>query len=200
MILVVEANIDNQMIIEYILKSFNYWPVFTKTGKQAIDLAQKYPLSLIILEILLPDMSGFELIAYLKKSLLTKNIPILIATSLNILETQEKILNSDDYGYISKPYLFEDFENLISHFLQSHLHKWWLEINTAFPKITYYFGSFESSIEARSHQYGYIEDLVAEKATDITVKIKKTHPLHLTIDRTLSDRSIPLISTTEISI
>ncbi|MGF1490668.1 MAG: DUF1816 domain-containing protein [Prochloraceae cyanobacterium] len=186
MILVVEANIDNRMIIEYILKSFNYWPVFSNTGKQAIHLAQKYLPSLIIVEILLPDMSGLELIAYLKTNPLTNNIPILMATSLTIPQTLKTIFSADGYGYISKPYLFEDFENIIGHFLQPQLHKWWLEINTAVPNVTYYFGPFESYIEAQQHQSGYIQDLVAEKAAEITVKIKKTHPLHLTIDRTIA--------------
>ena len=61
--------------------------------------------------------------------------------------------------------------------------KWWIEINTVIPRCTYYFGPFDTHQEAQLHQPGYIEDLVKEKAVDITVKIKRTQPIHLTIER-----------------
>lgn len=61
--------------------------------------------------------------------------------------------------------------------------KWWIETNTVIPSVTYYFGPFNSYQEARLHQSGYIEDLVKEKAVGITIKIKKSKPIHLTIER-----------------
>ncbi len=60
--------------------------------------------------------------------------------------------------------------------------KWWIEINTTIPLCIYYFGPFNSYHEARLQQPGYIEDLVKEKAIDITVKIKKCQPTNLTIE------------------
>lgn len=83
---------------------------------------------------------------------------------------------------IFKPYISEDLENIISHFLKSQNRKLWLEIKTDIPRCTYYFGPFDKELEAR-HQSGYIEDLLEEKAVNITARIKKTHPVNLTIDR-----------------
>jgi len=59
--------------------------------------------------------------------------------------------------------------------------KWWLEINTAIPKCTYYFGPFDNWLEAIRHRSGYVRDLLAEKAVGITTKAKKCQPKQITI-------------------
>lgn len=68
-----------------------------------------------------------------------------------------------------------------SIFKQKHFF-WWIEIKTTIPQCIYYFGPFNSYKEAQSHQAGYIEDLVEEKATKITAKIFKCEPNNLTIE------------------
>ena len=58
---------------------------------------------------------------------------------------------------------------------------WWVKIQTAKPECIYYFGSFESQIEAEVAQYGYIEDLMMEKASGIDVEITQGQPNVITI-------------------
>ena len=58
---------------------------------------------------------------------------------------------------------------------------YWIEITTTEPKCTYYFGPFDNLVEAQKMQYGYIEDLVSEKAIGISVTIKRCSPPQLTI-------------------
>ncbi|MDJ0589936.1 MAG: DUF1816 domain-containing protein [Pleurocapsa sp. MO_226.B13] len=60
---------------------------------------------------------------------------------------------------------------------------WWIEIQTAKPCFIYYFGPFTSPQKALIYQAGYVEDLVQEKAEVIAIKLKKCHPLKLTIGR-----------------
>ncbi len=57
---------------------------------------------------------------------------------------------------------------------------WWVEIITTYPQCLYYFGPFDSPEEARTFQSGYIEDLEAEGAEGIAVKIKQCQPQVLT--------------------
>ncbi len=59
---------------------------------------------------------------------------------------------------------------------------WWLEIKTIVPSCTYYFGPFSTEKDAKLSEYGYIEDLLQEKAHGITVEIKQLKPKELTID------------------
>lgn len=64
---------------------------------------------------------------------------------------------------------------------------WWVEIFTAIPHCTYYFGPFATEIEAESHKFGYIEDLEGELAEGIRVTILYCQPVQITIDRESED-------------
>lgn len=69
--------------------------------------------------------------------------------------------------------------DLISNNLRLNLKQWWVEINTAVPHCTYYFGPFNSLDEAVKSQEGYIKDLIEEGATGIKIDIKKQFQPHL---------------------
>ena len=59
---------------------------------------------------------------------------------------------------------------------------YWLNITTKVPKCVYYFGPFDSPLEAKALQAGYIEDLVAEEAQGIHVELEQCRqPPALTI-------------------
>ena len=61
-------------------------------------------------------------------------------------------------------------------------HPYWLKISTKVPKCVYYFGPFDSPLEAKGAQAGYIEDLMEEKALGIHVELEQCpQPLELTI-------------------
>lgn len=59
---------------------------------------------------------------------------------------------------------------------------WWVEIKTTKPQCTYYFGPFDNEKEAHLFHYGYVEDLIEEKAHGISVEIKRLQPQTLTIE------------------
>lgn len=59
---------------------------------------------------------------------------------------------------------------------------YWLKITTKVPKCTYYFGPFDSPAEAKSHQVGYLEDLMVEKAQGIHIELEQSlQPENLTV-------------------
>lgn len=57
---------------------------------------------------------------------------------------------------------------------------WWVEMVTALPSCTYYFGPFATQQEAEFAQIGYFEDLKQEGAKGITIQIKRCQPKELT--------------------
>ncbi|MBD2092925.1 DUF1816 domain-containing protein [Microcoleus sp. FACHB-1515] len=65
--------------------------------------------------------------------------------------------------------------------LQSIGKQWWVEITTAEPRCTYYFGPFVRSKEAQDAHSGYVEDLQREGARDIQVHIRQCQPTVLTV-------------------
>ena len=50
---------------------------------------------------------------------------------------------------------------------------YWLKISTKVPGCVYYFGPFDSTLQAKALQGGYIEDLVAEKAVGIHIELEQ---------------------------
>ncbi|MGB3511590.1 MAG: DUF1816 domain-containing protein [Microcoleaceae cyanobacterium] len=58
---------------------------------------------------------------------------------------------------------------------------WWIEILTANPRCTYYFGPFLTKKEAQNAEAGYIADLEGEGARNIEVSIQQCKPVELTI-------------------
>lgn len=76
--------------------------------------------------------------------------------------------------------LLNIFKEIASGFTQAMSMPWWVEITTAEPNCTYYFGPFDDPAEAKSAHSGYVEDLAGEGAQGINVEIKRCKPLELT--------------------
>ena len=75
----------------------------------------------------------------------------------------------------------ERLKTIVGSLIETFSSPYWVEISTKQPSCTYYFGPFGDSSEASEMQHGYVEDLVAEKAQDIKVTIKRCLPTELTI-------------------
>jgi len=71
---------------------------------------------------------------------------------------------------------------------------WWVEVTTASPRCTYYFGPFLRADEAESAQGGYIEDLEQEGAQGIRVRVKRCKPEALTIEDGVQPQASPSFS------
>lgn len=76
--------------------------------------------------------------------------------------------------------------NLWTHALNTYRQSWWVEVFTAQPKCTYYFGPFVGAWEAELASKGFVEDLESEFAQGITIKIDRhSQPDLLTIEHDL---------------
>ncbi|MBO3459391.1 DUF1816 domain-containing protein [Aetokthonos hydrillicola Thurmond2011] len=72
-------------------------------------------------------------------------------------------------------------KEFLDFFLLKSDNHWWIEISTAKPHCIYYFGPFQHLQEAKTAQYGYVEDLESEAAEEIVVNIKYCNPDVLTV-------------------
>ena len=64
---------------------------------------------------------------------------------------------------------------------------WWIEVFTAQPNCTYYFGPFADLQEAQGAMPGYVEDLESESAQGIQAQVKLCKPNQLTIDHDIQE-------------
>lgn len=118
-ILVVEDDNDNLLFISQTLILLNYNFITANTGKDALDLATKYEIDLIILDLVLPDINGFEIISLLRQDKLAKNMPIIAISALARKQEIDRAFKVGCDDYLIKPYLIEDLEQKIRRYLAS---------------------------------------------------------------------------------
>ena len=102
-VLIVDDENSNILALTHIL-SPEYLVYAAKSGEGAIKAAEKYKPDIILLDIIMSDMDGFEVIAELKKSEKTKDIPIIFVTGMNSAVDEEKGFALGAADYITKPF------------------------------------------------------------------------------------------------
>jgi len=78
--------------------------LISRSGPRAIELAKEHKPDLILLDVLMPEMSGFEVIAKLKESDGTEKIPVIFITGLTSTEDEERGFFLGAVDYITKPF------------------------------------------------------------------------------------------------
>lgn len=102
-ILIADDEMSELDALNNILKS-SYTIYFAKTGASAIKRANTNKPDLILLDIIMPDMNGFEVLSELKKSDATRDIPVIFITGLNAVKDEEKGFHLGAVDYITKPF------------------------------------------------------------------------------------------------
>ncbi len=101
-VLVVDDVKENIDVLNSILKD-DYHLKFALSGKKAIELAMNYRPDIILLDIMMPEMDGFEVCQILKSDMLTKNIPVIFVTANNTLIDEVHGFALGAVDYITKP-------------------------------------------------------------------------------------------------
>ena len=113
-ILLVEDHADTVELLQYQLKGIGYPTISVAVnGAEALRKVYEEKPDLILLDIVLPDMSGFELARKLKADPRTRAVPILAATARAMHGDREKCLESGCNGYLTKPFLPKQLEEEI---------------------------------------------------------------------------------------
>jgi signal transduction histidine kinase/HPt (histidine-containing phosphotransfer) domain-containing protein len=97
---------DQKLNIEVLcnILQYEYTVLMAKNGRSAIETTNKYLPDLILLDVIMPDMSGFEVLEVLKASAKTRHIPVIIITGLHSVEDEEKGLQLGAADFIHKPF------------------------------------------------------------------------------------------------
>jgi len=104
-ILIVEDHDDTRAIIRTILNSRGYQTSEASNGKEALAMLTNFTPSLILLDIMMPEMSGYDVVARLKMHPETQSIPIIMLSAK--AEDEDILTGYNDYAveyYITKPF------------------------------------------------------------------------------------------------
>jgi two-component system cell cycle response regulator len=102
-VLVVDDLLPNIRLLEAKLKAEYYEVVTAQSGREAIDIANEVKPDIILLDVMMPEMDGFETCRHLKKDPRTSDIPVVMVTALSDVEDRVQGLNSGADDFLTKP-------------------------------------------------------------------------------------------------
>lgn len=117
-ILLAEDNKDLAYLVGATLGFLGYEVTIARDGIEAVDQAISLSPDLIIMDMLMPRMDGFQAVQQLRRHSETKNIPILAVTALASAKDRERCLASGCDDYISKPFTHKALEGAIERLLR----------------------------------------------------------------------------------
>ena len=118
-VLIIEDNEQNMYMLSYLLTQNNYDVIEAFNGLDGLRLAHENNPEIILIDIQLPDMDGYEICNKLRHNGLPKNTTIIAVTSYAMGGDKEKALDAGADGYLEKPINPETFVNQMEHIINS---------------------------------------------------------------------------------
>ena len=103
----------NLILVEKILQRYNFKVKKANGGQEALDMIAAEKPSLVLLDLMMPNVDGFDVLAAHSKSEETSNIPIVILSALNSESDIEKALSNGAKDFVTKPILMDKLLNCI---------------------------------------------------------------------------------------
>jgi len=123
-ILVVEDQPDNLEFLSIMLSNQGYKVAQSDRGLSAIEMVKVDPPDLILLDISMPEMDGFEVCQILREDPRAQDIPIIFISALNEVEDKTKAFNFGGNDYVTKPF---DIEEVLVR-IENQLKNYYLQI------------------------------------------------------------------------
>jgi len=116
-ILYIEDNEQNFYLVNFILNSIGNEIIRARDGMEGINIAGRMKFDMILLDIQLPVMDGYEVARALRDNPDLKDVPIIALTSYAMAGDREKAFEAGCTGYIEKPINPKTFANQIENYL-----------------------------------------------------------------------------------
>ncbi|MBI3803420.1 MAG: response regulator [Nitrospirae bacterium] len=116
-ILAVDDNADTVTILSSILERAGYAVISARSGAEAIELAERELPALVLLDLILPDRNGLDILEAIKKIAPLKNVPILVVSAMSDKYSKERSYSLGVREYLTKPIYPSDLLNRVREHL-----------------------------------------------------------------------------------
>jgi len=119
-ILLVEDNANNRYLAQFLLEREGFSVALALNGKQALEAARRAKPDLVVMDIQMPEMDGYETAEHFKSDPALKDIPLIGVSSFAMVGDRAKALKVGFAGYIEKPINPDTFAREVNQFLKGH--------------------------------------------------------------------------------
>jgi DNA-binding response OmpR family regulator len=102
-IMIVDDDQDTAAILAYHLRHEGFVPIAVNSGPECLKLAQQQDIDVILMDLMMPDMDGFQVVRALKNSPDTADIPIIMITARDDLDAREEGMRLGVSDFLAKP-------------------------------------------------------------------------------------------------
>lgn len=113
-ILVVDDNPMTCLALGKYLEASGFSVLQGHSGQEALELTKRHQPDLILLDVMMPGMDGFETCKHFKASIATRDIPVIFLTALTDIEDKAKAFEAGGTDYITKPHHYTELSNRIT--------------------------------------------------------------------------------------
>ena len=119
-ILVVDDDPQITTLLQFRLRKVDYAPRVVNNGEDALRAIQEKKPDLVILDVMMPGMSGYEVCEKIKSDEKTSDIPVIMLTALDMGKDFEKALEKKADWFITKPFETEHVLKRIQYLLEKY--------------------------------------------------------------------------------
>lgn len=103
-ILIVDDVETNLNLLRIFVQALGHVPVLAKTGQEAFTLLEKHPPDLVLLDILMPDISGYQILSLIRQSTQFRWLPVIVISALTDMDSIVKCIRLGADDYLTKPF------------------------------------------------------------------------------------------------
>ncbi|PWQ97162.1 hybrid sensor histidine kinase/response regulator [Leucothrix arctica] len=113
-VLLVDDDEMNRFFGEKLLEACGVIPVVAESGQQALDFLEQHSFDIVLMDVSMPDMDGYETVQRIRKHSSLKAIPIIALTAHAIAGEKERCLAAGMNDYLTKPFDIEELKEVLS--------------------------------------------------------------------------------------
>lgn len=114
-VLIVDNDADNLFLAVQVVRLLGYCAITARDGKTALEMIEKYQPMLVLLELMLPEIDGINVIRHLRKN--NNFVPVIALTSLPSDIFRNEALMAGCNKYLEKPFQIDDLETAIKQII-----------------------------------------------------------------------------------
>ncbi len=153
-VLVVDDNLQNLQYLGNVLEENGFEPTLTRNGPQALEFLEHEKPDLILLDIMMPEMDGYEVCRILKEDVSVKEIPVIFITAKTETDDIVKGFEVGGVDYVTKPFNSAELLARVKTHIEVKILRGLLPICSSCKKIRDdkgYWNQIESFIQTHAH-------------------------------------------------